>query len=104
MWFESTFKSLFRKVKSLVSCYSGTAFGATLNGRGVNAAVHSTLTIKFDLGFPKYFSNFWKLLTANHHSNHSGKLEDLCHDSLYVWDRGVEQECLFLNSQSGAVC
>lgn len=54
MWFESIFNSLFINVRSLGSCYSGTAFGAAQHGRAVNAAVHSTLTIKFDLGVPKY--------------------------------------------------
>ena len=55
MWFELIFNSLFINVRSLGSCYSGTAFGAAQNGRVVNVAVHSTLTIKFDLGFPRYW-------------------------------------------------
>lgn len=92
MWFESIFNSLFINVRSLGSCYSGTAFGAAQNERVVNAAVHSTLAIKFDLGFPSTCSRFWELLIASHclatpTTSASGKLEDLCRDSSYPWDR-----------------
>lgn len=52
--FEAVFSTQFINDGRLGLCYSRTAFGSAQNGRAVNVAVHSVLTIKFDMGFLKY--------------------------------------------------